>query len=124
MLDLKCSVKQLYSLLMCMYICTSSYPGQDFNDTVIVTEIPAGQTQLVQAIQIFDDEINEGREVFNVSLEVVGNISIMVTYRIQTTLCRIRQSDRKLSCCKDYYPALDHVIICTSLFRGGERSNL
>ena len=56
------------------------------------------QTLLVQAIEIFDDEINEGREVFNVSLEVVSNISNAVQYRIQTTLCRIRQSDRKLSC--------------------------
>ena len=98
MLGLKSNVKQVYSLLMCMYLCISSYPGLDFNDTVIVTEVPAGQTQLVQAIQIFDDEINEGREVFNVTLEVVSNISIMVTYRIQTTLCRIRPSDRKLSC--------------------------
>ena len=61
----------------------------DFNDTVILTEVPAAQTQLVQAIQIFDDEINEGREVFYVSLEVVGNISNTVEYRIQTTLCRI-----------------------------------
>ena len=47
----------------------------DFNDTVILTEVLATQTQLMQAIQIYDDEINEGREVFNVSMEVVGNIS-------------------------------------------------
>ena len=53
---------------------------------------------LVHAIQIFDDEINEVQEIFNVSLEVVSNISNAVEYRIQTTLCRIRQSDRKLSC--------------------------
>ena len=51
----------------------------------------------MQAIEIFDDEINEGREVFYVFLQVVSNISNNVTYRIQTTLCRIRQSDRKLS---------------------------
>ena len=75
------------------------HAGMDFNDTVILTEVPAAQTQLMQAIQIFDDEINEGREVFNVSLEVVGNISNAVMYTIQTTRCRIRQSDRKL-CCK------------------------
>ena len=81
-----------------MYLCISFHAGRDFNDTVIVTEVPAGQTQLMQAIQIFDDEINEGREVFNVSLDVVSNISSAVQYRIQTTLCRIRQSDRKLSC--------------------------
>ena len=74
------------------------HAGRDFNNTVIVAEIPAAQTQLVQAIQIFDDEINEGREFFNVSLEIVSNISNAVQYRIQTTLCRIRQSDRKLSC--------------------------
>ena len=80
-----------------MYV-TSFHPGLDFNDTIIVTEVPVAQTQLAQPIQIFDDEINEGREVFNVSLEVVGNISNAVEYRIQTTLCRIRQSDRKLSC--------------------------
>ena len=81
-----------------MYLCISFHAGSDFNDTVVVTEVPAGQTQLVQAIGIFDDEINEGREVFNVSLEVVSNISNAVMFRIQTTLCRIRQSDRKLSC--------------------------
>ena len=61
-------------------------------------EVPVAQTLLVQAIEIFDDEINEGREVFNVSVVVVGNISNAVEYRIQTTLCRIRKSDRKLSC--------------------------
>ena len=84
-----------YSLLK-SYI--SFHAGRDFNDTVIVTEVPAAKTQLFQAIEIFDDEINEGREVFNVSLQVVSNISSAVEYRIQTTLCRIRQSDRKLSC--------------------------
>ena len=83
---------------MCIYLCILFHTGRDFNDTVIVTEVPAAQTQLAQAIKIFDDEINEGREVFNVSLEVVGNISNAVEYRIQTTLCRIRLSDRKLSC--------------------------
>ena len=81
-----------------MNFCTSFHAGLDFNDTVIVTEVPVAQTLLVYAIQIFDDEINEGREVFNVSLEVVSNISNAVQYRIQTTLCRIRQSDRELSC--------------------------
>ena len=88
----------IYFLLLCVYLCISFHAGKDFNDTVIVTEVPVAQTQLVQAIQIFDDEINEGREVFNVSLQVVSNISNTVEYRIQTTLCRIRQSDRKLSC--------------------------
>ena len=55
------------------------------------------QTQLMQPIEIFDDDINEGQEVFNVSLQVVSNISNAVDYRIQTTLCRIGKSDRKLS---------------------------
>ena len=81
-----------------MYLCTSFHAGRDFNDTVIVTEIPVAQRQVMQAIQIFDDEINEGQENFNVSLEVLGNISNAVEFRIQTTLCRIRQSDRKLIC--------------------------
>ena len=97
-LDLKYSVKQLSCLLMCVYVRISFHAGRDFNDTVIVTEVPEAQTLLVHAIQIFDDEINEGREVFDVFLEVVGNISNTVVYRIQTTQCRIRQSDRKLSC--------------------------
>jgi len=101
--------KQVYSLLMCMYLCISSYPGLDFNDTVIVTEVPAGQTLLVHAIQIFDDEINEGQEIFNVSLEVVGNISNAVQYRIQTTLCRIRQSDRSKDNCVKSFPALSNM---------------
>ena len=74
------------------------YVGLDFNDTVIVKEVPVVQAQVMQAIQIFDDEINEGGEVFNVSLEVVSNISNTVQYRIQTALCRIPQSDCKLFC--------------------------
>ena len=94
----KTTVAALQFVNVCVFIHTLIYVGLDFNDTVIVTEIPAAQTQLMQAIQIFDDEINEGREVFNVSLEVVSNVSNAVQYRIQTTLCRIRQSDRKLSC--------------------------
>ena len=81
-----------------MYFCTSFHAGRDFNDTVIVTEVPVAQTQLLQAFEIIDDEINEGREVFNLLLEVVSNISNAVQYRMQTTLCRIHQSDRKLSC--------------------------
>ena len=80
------------------YLCTSFHAGRDFNDTVIVTEVPVAQTLLVQAIEIFDDEIDEGGEVFNVSLKVVDKIFNAVLYRIQTTLCRIRPSDRKLSC--------------------------
>ena len=67
----------------------------DFNATVIVREIPAAQTQLMKAIQIFDDDINEARETFEVALQIVSNISNVVSYRRRTTLCRIRQSDRK-----------------------------
>ena len=94
-LKIQCETAKLF-IDVC--VCISFHAGRDFNDTVIVTEVPEAQTLLVHAIQIFDDEINEGREVFDVFLEVVGNITNMVTYRIQTTLCRIRQSDRKLSC--------------------------
>ena len=47
-----------------MYLWISFHAVLDFDDTVIVTEVPVAQTQLVQAIQIFDDEINEGREFF------------------------------------------------------------
>ena len=82
---------------MCMFIWLSFHTGRDFNDTVIETEVPVRQSQLMQRFEIFDDEINEGREVFTVSLEVVSNISNAVEYRIQTTLCRIRKSDRKPS---------------------------
>ena len=95
-------MNQLYSLLKCTYLCMSFHAGNDFNDTVIVTEVPEAQTLLVHAIEIFDDEINEGREVFDVSLEVVGNISNAVEYRIQTALCRIRQSDRSKHNCVNY----------------------
>ena len=101
-------------------MCIHSYfhAGRDFNDTVILTDVPATQTQLVQAIQIFDDDINEGREVFNVSLEVVGNISNVVEYRIQTTLCRIQQSDRKLSCkiCTAYTELNYYLVSCVVHF--------
>ena len=48
---------------MCVHVYLYLHVGRDFNDTVILTEIPTAQTQLVQAIQIFDDEINEGQEV-------------------------------------------------------------
>ena len=71
--------------------------GSDFNDTVIITEIPEEQTQVLQEIQIFDDEINEAPEVFSVVLDVLSEQRSYVWFRIQRTLCRIRQSDRKLS---------------------------
>ena len=67
----------------------------DFNATEIVTEIPARETSLEQGIQIFDDNINEGREEFQVVLTVEGDFP--VTYLIRTAVCRIPESDRKLS---------------------------
>ena len=67
----------------------------DFNATEIVTEIPARETSLEQGIQIFDDDINEGREEFQVVLTVEGDFP--VTYLIRTAVCRIPESDRKLS---------------------------
>ena len=70
----------------------------DFNDTIIETEIPEGQTQQAEDIQIFDDEINEAPEAFDVLLDVLSEPRSNVIFRIQKTLCRIRQSDRKLSC--------------------------
>ena len=69
----------------------------DFNDTIIETEIPEGETQQAVDIQIFDDEINEAPEAFNVLLDVLSEQRSNVIFRIQRTLCRIRQSDRKLS---------------------------
>lgn len=67
----------------------------DFNATEIVTEIPARETSLEQGIQIFDDDINEGREEFQVVLTVEGDFP--VTYLMRTAVCRIPESDRKLS---------------------------
>ena len=76
---------------MCFHAVT------DFNDTVIETEIPGGQTQVLQEIQIFDDDINEAPEVFYVSLDILSEQRSNVMLRVQRTTCRIRQSDRKLS---------------------------
>ena len=70
----------------------------DFNDTVIITEIPEGATRQAEDIQIIDDEINEATEVFNVLLDVLSEQRSNVIFRIRRTLSRIRQSDRKLSC--------------------------
>ena len=70
----------------------------DFNDTIIETEIPEGETQQAVDIQIFDDEINEAPEVFHLLLDVLSEQRSNVVFRVQKTLCRIRQSDCKLSC--------------------------
>ena len=72
------------------------YAERDFNGTEIVTEISAGATRLVEGIQIFDDDINEAREEFEVFLTVEGNVT--TAYLIRTAVCRIPESDRKLSC--------------------------
>lgn len=109
---------------MCLYLFF--YPARDFNDTVIETEIPPGQTLLMQPIQIFDDEINEARENFEVALEIVSNISNVVMYRRRTTLCRIRQSDRKSYLAHLMYavfriviliyPQFTTIVICKPIF--------
>ena len=69
----------------------------DFNDTVIGAVIPGGQTQVLQEIQIFDDDINEAPEVFYVSLDILSEQRSHLMLRVQRTTCRIRQSDCKLS---------------------------
>ena len=74
-----------------LYLCFHAVA--DFNNSVIETEIPEGQTQALQEIQIFDDDINEAQEEFEVFLTVEGNFT--VTYTIQTTVCRIPENDRK-----------------------------
>lgn len=68
----------------------------DFNATEIVTEIAAGNTRCEEGIQIYDDNINEAQEDFEVFLTVEGNFT--VTYTIRTTVCRIPESDCKLLC--------------------------
>ena len=73
----------------------SFHAVRDFNVTEIVAEIPVGATRLNEEIQIFDDDINEAREEFEVFLTVEGNFT--VTYFIRTTVCRIPYNDRKLS---------------------------
>ena len=83
--------------LQFIIVCISFYTGGNFNDTVIITEIPEGQTQVLQKIQIFDDEINEAPELFTVVLNVLSEQRSNVMFSIQRTICRIRQSDRKLS---------------------------
>ena len=65
----------------------------DFNDTEIIATIPPRTTRWEQGIQIFDDNINEAEEVFNVLLTVEGNLT--VEYLIRTAVCRIPESDRK-----------------------------
>ena len=74
---------------------------RDFNATEIVTEISAGATRLVEGIQIFDDNINEAREEFEVLLTVESNLT--TAYLIRTAVCRIPESDRKPSCMYPVY---------------------
>ena len=88
-------------------VCISFHAVTDFNDTVIITEIPEAETQQAEDIQIFDDEINEAPETFNVLLDVLSEQRSNVIFRIQRILCRIRQSDRKLYC--KYFHAFDVV---------------
>ena len=79
-------------------VCICFHAVTDFNDTVIEAEILGGQTQVLQDIQIFDDNINEAPEVFYVVLDVLSEQRSNVMFGIQRTICRIHQSDRKLSC--------------------------
>ena len=72
------------------------YAVRDFNATEIVTKVPVGATRLEEGIEIFDDDINEAREEFEVFLTVEGNLTVL--YLIRTAVCRIPESDRKLSC--------------------------
>ena len=84
----------------------------DFNDTIIETEIPEGQTQQAEDIQISDDEINEAPEAFYVLLDVLSEQRSNVIFRILQTLCWIRQSDCKLS-----HKYFMHLIKYTSQYR-------
>ena len=90
--------KQLEQLavhfLYVFMLAISFHTVNDFNATEIVTEIAARSTRCEKGIQIFDDDINEAQEEFEVFLTVEGNFT--VTYTIQTTVCRIPENDRKL----------------------------
>ena len=89
-------VKPKY-ILQFIIVCTCFHAVAHFNDTVIETEIPGEHTLVLQEIQIFDDDINEASEVFDVLLDVLSEQRSNVMFRTQRTTCRIRQSDRKLS---------------------------
>ena len=79
---------------VCFHVAIFFHTVNDFNATEIVTEIAARSTRCEEGIQIFDDDINEAQEEFEVFLTVEGNFT--VTYTIQTTVCRIPENDRKL----------------------------
>ena len=77
-----------------MYL--SFHAGMDFNDTQpFEVTMAAGTTVVTADIPIVDDEINEAEEYFVVVLEVVSNTTNPVEFTAQTTVCRIRPSDRK-----------------------------
>ena len=68
----------------------------DFNDTQpFEVTMVAGTTVVTADIPIVNDEINEAEECFVVILEVVSNTTNPVDFTTQTTVCRIRPSDRK-----------------------------
>ena len=79
------------------------------------TVVCKGATHQAEDIQIFDDEINEAPEVFNLLLNVLSEQRSNVIFRIQRTLCRIRQSDRKLIC--KYFMHLTYTFLNTELLR-------
>ena len=76
---------------LCMY--SSHAANKDFNVRDIVLDFGVGDNRKTGSFQIFDDEINEAREEFEVSLTVLGNITS--SYIIQNTTCRIPENDRK-----------------------------
>ena len=84
----------MHYTFVCFHVAISFHTVSDFNATEIVTEIAAANTRWEEGIEIFDDDINEAQEEFEVFLMVEGNFT--VTYTIQTTVCRIPENDRKL----------------------------
>lgn len=59
----------------------------------MVIDIVVGMTRNRGYFQIFDDEINEAREEFEVSLTVLGDFT--PDYVINITTCIIPENDRK-----------------------------
>ena len=86
----------MHYTFVCFHVTLSFHTVSDFNATEIVTQIAAANTRWEEGIQIFDDDINEAQEEFEVFLTVEGNFT--VTYTIQTAVCRIPESDCKLLC--------------------------
>ena len=82
---------EIIILSLCMY--SSHAANKDFNVTEIALDFGVGDIRKMGSFQIFDDEINEAKEEFEVSLTVLGNITL--SYIIQNTTCSIPENDRK-----------------------------